>query len=135
MIPPFSFLGFPRNPYQYYPNYYNMNVHRNNLTPYTPSNSNNLNMNKSYNYNNYEKNNNFDKKYNTNTFEIKSNIDNKSNNPNNSNTSNYSNDFFEIFGFKFSFDDILIICLLFFLYQEDVKDNYLYMALILLLLS
>ena len=44
-------------------------------------------------------------------------------------------DYFEIFGLKLHFDDLLIIALLFFLFQEDVKDTYLYIALILLLLS
>lgn len=49
---------------------------------------------------------------------------------------NYSsNEYFEIFGLKLHFDDLLIICILFFLYQEDVKDIYLYISLILLLLS
>ena len=43
--------------------------------------------------------------------------------------------FFEVFGLKLYFDDVLIICLIFFLYQEGVKDEYLFMALILLLLS
>ena len=43
--------------------------------------------------------------------------------------------FFEIFGLKLYFDDVLLICLIFFLYQEGVKDEYLFMALILLLLS
>ena len=42
---------------------------------------------------------------------------------------------FEIFGLKLHFDDLLIIALLFFLYQEEVKDTYLYISLILLLLS
>lgn len=42
---------------------------------------------------------------------------------------------FEIFGIKLYFDDLLLIALLFFLYQEEVKDTYLYIALILLLLS
>jgi len=46
-----------------------------------------------------------------------------------------STEYFEIFGLKLHFDDLLIITLLFFLYQEDVKDTYLYIALILLLLS
>ena len=46
-----------------------------------------------------------------------------------------SGECFEIFGLKLYFDDLLIIALLFFLYQEDVKDTYLYIALILLLLS
>lgn len=44
-------------------------------------------------------------------------------------------DFFEIFGLKLYFDDILIICLLFFLYNEGVQDQGLFIALILLLLS
>lgn len=42
---------------------------------------------------------------------------------------------FEIFGISLYFDDILLICLIFFLYQEGVKDESLFMALILLLLS
>jgi len=42
---------------------------------------------------------------------------------------------FEILGLKLHFDDLLIMCILFFLYQEEVKDSYLYIALILLLLS
>ncbi len=43
--------------------------------------------------------------------------------------------FFEIFGLKLYFDDVLIICLLFFLYQEGVNDQELFISLILLLLS
>ena len=43
--------------------------------------------------------------------------------------------FFEIFGLKLYFDDILIICILFFLYKEDVHDEELFLCLILLLLS
>lgn len=42
---------------------------------------------------------------------------------------------FEIFGIKLYFDDILLICLIFFLYNEGVKDPFLFVALILLLLS
>ena len=42
---------------------------------------------------------------------------------------------FEIFGFHIYFDDLLIILLLLFLYQEGIKDEYLFIALILLLLS
>ncbi len=42
---------------------------------------------------------------------------------------------FEIFGIKLYYDDILLICLIFFLYQEEVNDPYLFIALILLLLS
>lgn len=43
--------------------------------------------------------------------------------------------FFDLFGFRLYFDDILIMGLLFFLYVEGVDDEMLYIALILLLLS
>ena len=46
-----------------------------------------------------------------------------------------SREYFEIFGIKLFFDDILLICLIFFLYNEGVKDQYLFISLILLLLS
>ena len=42
---------------------------------------------------------------------------------------------FEILGIKLYFDDILLICLIFFLYNEGVQDQYLFIVLILLLLS
>ncbi len=42
---------------------------------------------------------------------------------------------FEIFGIQLFFDDILLISLIFFLYNEGVKDQSLFIALILLLLS
>ena len=43
--------------------------------------------------------------------------------------------FFEIFGLKLYFDDILIICILFLLYTEKVQDENLFICLILLLLT
>ena len=43
--------------------------------------------------------------------------------------------FFEIFGLRLYFDDILIICILYFLYTEGVQDQELFLCLILLLLS
>lgn len=42
---------------------------------------------------------------------------------------------FEIFGLKLYFDDVLIIALIFFLYNEGVRDNLLFISLILILLS
>lgn len=54
---------------------------------------------------------------------------------NQNNTINNSEVLFEIFGLKIHFDDILIICILLFLYQEGIQDEYLFIALILLLLS
>lgn len=44
-------------------------------------------------------------------------------------------DFFDIFGIRLYFDDILLICLIFFLYKEGVEDQSLFISLILLLLS
>lgn len=41
----------------------------------------------------------------------------------------------EIFGIKLNYDDLLLICLIFFLYTEGVKDDFLFIVLILLLLS
>ena len=41
----------------------------------------------------------------------------------------------EILGISLYLDDIIILGLLFFLYQEGVKDYMLYLALIMLLLS
>jgi len=42
---------------------------------------------------------------------------------------------FDLFGIQLRFDDILLICLIFFLYSEGVKDEMLFISLILLLLS
>lgn len=42
---------------------------------------------------------------------------------------------FDLFGIKLFFDDVLIISLLFFLYKEQVKDEGLFLALLLLLIS
>lgn len=53
----------------------------------------------------------------------------------NSNTDDKDAPLFEVFGIKLYFDDILLICLIFFLYTEGVEDQYLFIALILLLLS
>lgn len=50
--------------------------------------------------------------------------------------SNNNEDFlFDLFGIKLYFDDILILSLLFFLYTEGVKDYWLFISLLLLLIS
>jgi hypothetical protein len=41
----------------------------------------------------------------------------------------------DLFGIKLHFDDVLILSLLFFLYKEDVKDEGLFLALVLLLIT
>lgn len=43
--------------------------------------------------------------------------------------------FFELFGMKLYFDDVLIICILIFLYNEQVRDQELFLCLVLLLIS
>lgn len=42
---------------------------------------------------------------------------------------------FEILGISLFLDDLIILCLLFFLYTEGVQDEFLFISLILLLLS
>ena len=42
---------------------------------------------------------------------------------------------FDLFGIKLYFDDVLILSLLLFLYKEKVKDEGLFFALVLLLIS
>lgn len=46
-----------------------------------------------------------------------------------------NNFFLDIFGLKLQFDDLLLLVLIFFLYNEGVKDEELFIVLILLLLS
>ena len=53
----------------------------------------------------------------------------------NCSTNESSEYFFEIFGLKLYFDDILIICLIYFLYTEGIQDQELFICLILLLIS
>ena len=50
-------------------------------------------------------------------------------------TKNPEDTYFEILGIKLHYDDILILCLIFFLYKEGIHDEYLFVALIMLLLS
>lgn len=45
------------------------------------------------------------------------------------------NSFFDLFGIHLYFDDILLICVILFLYNEKIDDYYLLLALILLLLG
>ena len=85
-------------------------------------------------YNNYKiprnSTNNYNK--NTNTISSKENIEPKEKA---SVSSEASDAFFEIFGLKLYFDDVLIMCILFFLYNEKVHDEELFICLILLLLT
>ena len=73
---------------------------------------------------------------------LNSNENLNSSNKNISSTATSSRDYdknekpvFELFGIKLFFDDILLISLIFFLYNEGVHDESLFVSLILLLLS
>ena len=50
-------------------------------------------------------------------------------------SSTKDNVWLDLFGIKLYFDDVLILSLLFFLYQEEVKDEGLFLALVMLLIS
>ena len=54
---------------------------------------------------------------------------------NRSNNKSDDNVWLDLFGIKLYFDDVLILSLLFFLYNEEVKDEGLFLALVLLLIS
>ena len=149
MMSPYPFFGFPpfRRPYPYYPNYpLHNNAMKNKNKGANSSSPSDFSENKQENF---QKNLHTPNSYNNHTFGYQLH-DSKINASDHSHYSNHSkikssNDFqnfeaeqedcFEIFGLKLHFDDLLLIALLFFLYQEDVKDSYLYIALILLLLS
>ena len=49
--------------------------------------------------------------------------------------SDSNNPVIELLGIKLYLDDIIILCLLFLLYKEGIKDEMLFIALVLLLLS
>lgn len=163
-FPPFGFNRFKRPmPYgPYYNSYYN-NLHKDNLDekknskiPYFPNqfgnyNEKNFNKNNNFNCTNQQFNNlNFKSQnfngpnFNTqipNNLNFSNNKENEqenffcSNNIDFNDTDEYKEDFFDFFGLKLASDDVLILALLFFFYKEDVKDTYLYIALLLLLLS
>lgn len=109
----FPFFGYPYNyPYYRYYNKYNHNIK--DATNNTQSQ-------------NQEKNE-----------EEKDSITNSKEISNTINSRSYSDSdqaIFEIFGIKLYLDDLIIIGLLFFLYQQNVNDETLYIILFLLLFS
>ena len=157
------FPHFYSNPYYSYPQNRVRNV--NNMPPTNVNNAhadtkfNNLPFNntetkdKLYNNRNYNNNNinysAYNRPHSSHFNYYNTNKQNKATNKNNQNNSSNSRkndhlDFafldpddtvFEIFGIKLHFDDILLICLIFFLYNEGVKDEFLFIVLVLLLLS
>lgn len=123
MMQPYPFFGFPNfRRYYHYP--YHPNVVHNSDSSY--ANKNTINpAPKQKNYNHFD----YNPKLNPSSQKnhSSSNVENSS--------SQEEEQFFDFFGIKLAFDDLLILALLFFLYQEEAKDPYLYISLILLLLS
>lgn len=125
---PISRFSFFNNPYYYNrAGYYNANYYKNSY------NGGNYKNKEYYTYKNNVSQNtqNIEKKESKNP----KNEDNSSKKNNQKSSTNMDNYFFELFGLKLYFDDILLICLIFFLYEEGVKDDELFISLILLLLS
>ena len=82
----------------------------------------------------------------TNSVPIYNSVNHQKNNISNSNENSFKeenrskpktdeNVWLDLFGIKLYFDDVLILSLLFFLYKEEVKDEGLFLALVLLLIS
>lgn len=115
-MPRSLYTGFPfyRNYFRMNPNFYNRPFnHVNNIAPPLNSASSNYNCSDTLNSNS------FDEKH-------------KEKNKSNKYTDNY---LFDLFGLKIFSDDVLLISLIYFLYSEGVKDDALFLVLILLLLS
>lgn len=139
---PFFPHFYPR-PYYSYPQTSNMNV-KNNTIYHSRINqeslSRNVGQHQNANNNQHQSN-----KSNSHNDIMKTISDNKNYNYEESNkkfsksksskNDDYDNEIIEILGIKLHQDDILLICLIFFLYQEGVKDEFLFIVLILLLLS
>ncbi len=111
-----------------YSPFYN-NIHRRNFIPQNyssfPFSPNTL---KNSNSNFFPDNQESEKKSDSKNNNIQSNTPSKNLPPN--------KDFvLDLFGLKLYFDDVLILSLIFFLYKEDVKDEGLFLALVLLLIS
>lgn len=155
MIYNYPYFGFPnytKYMAQTYPyNYYNNNFNRPNNSVYNNqfnNNSNNL-QGSTFNQNSNSYNGRINK---SNNAPFRNNQPNKKRNnkqlynnknspksPSNIKTFPSSNTdsapLFNLFGIQLYFDDILLICIILFLYNEKIEDNYLLIALVLLLLS
>lgn len=129
---------FPPRRYSYYPHPINsstaipLNMRKNKNYNDSPSNIRKSNNSSNIPFNNIYKNNE------TNHFtNYSKNANNKKSNKSTETSVSSEKDdtVFEILGIKLHSDDILLICLIFFLFKEGVQDEYLFISLILLLLS
>ena len=118
-------FGYSNYSFPLYRNYNRYNRYSIN-TPFI--NSNTRHYTPYTNLNKYEK---------TNQTPQKSSCENTTNeeNRNKKDEQPIQKEFLDIFGIKLYFDDLMIISLLFFLYAEGVNDYYLFITLILLLLT
>lgn len=113
------YFGYPYNNYYGYP--------KSNYFSYNNKHAENIKFNNAYSSSNNNVSSNTSDSIASSKTDMKSDEKNRS---------DFSDDyFFEIFGLKLYFDDILIICILFFLYDQGVKDQELFISLILLLLG
>ena len=129
-MPNFTFFRSPFANF-YSPFYSNYNYYYNKKNNLYKKNNPNINCNNSDQKDHIHKNNIYNNKkspkYNSSPFDLISDF--ISGNPKNDDA------FFEIMGIKLYLDDIIILSLLFILYKEGIKDEMLFLALILLLLT
>ncbi len=136
MMPHFPYLGMPyynrysRYGYGYHYPYYSYKKTKENFSNNNSINNTTHEINGRYKYE--VKN---DKSKNNQINETENNVRQNGVNNEQSNDQNNDKPLFQFFGINLYFDDILLICLIWFLYDEGVKDEGLFIALILLLLS
>lgn len=145
MIPRFPYLGMPYyngySRYGYRYPYYSYNNTKEDFFDNSKNTYNVQNSKRDINVKNEAKKNrnknSYNSKYASNTNSSVNSFDNSVNSKQSDQQSNSNDDapLFQIFGINLYFDDILLICLIWFLYDEGVKDESLFIALILLLLS
>ena len=108
----YPFFGFPNFYYNPYNKNTNLNLHNQNLN-YKTNSTLSYNINKNTSSDSYKK---------SESEEVKKDY-------------NYENNFLNFLGLSMQPDDLLLLGLIFFLYKEGNTDTYLYIALLLLLLS
>ena len=119
----YPYFGFPN----YYGNLNNINSRKNtNLDNFPPHYS--PNNKQAYSYKNTTFNSNSLNNYNNNNIK-------KDNNNEKIKKETKQSPFLTLFGISLYFDDILLICVILFLYSEDIDDSYLMLVLLLLLMS
>lgn len=138
MIPRLSYLGMPYyNRYSRYGYRYPYYSYKKANENYLNNSKHELNFKDKYEVKNRNTEIKNDRSKSSFNFKYNSTPDGSANSVNSDKQDNSNNDvpLFQFFGINLYFDDILLICLIWFLYDEGVKDEGLFIALILLLLS